>query len=655
MDKKFYKIISSVNVINILLSALLIALMFYYNEIIASISLIIFLYVLLSEYYGVKKKRLELDKYIEDIFFNVDKASKSVLAKMPIPAVILNDNGEILWYNLSYSQVFNENEEIKKLIKKYAGNKIDDKKNQIEFNGRYYSTLKVDSQAKRKKGKDLSCTLLFLDNTEYIQLKKSLAFDRPVVGHIIIDNYEEAMMAIEDIKKAVVSSEIEKKLSEWASSIKAFMKKYDDDKYFVVFKEEGLKSLEENKFEILDKVREIGEEIKIPLTLSIGIGADANDFLTLNEYASSALDLALGRGGDQAVIKRGDKISFYGGRTQAVEKRTKVKARVIAHAIKELIKESSTIFIMGHNFMDFDSLGAAIGMYRACMSLGKKAYIILDKSNVAIDELVKKIQNTKGYEDLFIKSSEVKNKVDQNSLLIVVDTHRPSYLTYPEIVDIIDRIVVIDHHRRGKEFIDKALFVYLEPYASSASELVTEILQYIVDKIDIKPIEAEALMAGISVDTKNFTFRTGSRTFEAASFLRRKGADTTSVKQLFQNDLDSYIIKASIVKNAEILDNGIAIAVSPPNANNLIIAQAADELLTIKGVQASFVLLKREEDVAISGRSLGDINVQVILEKLGGGGHLTVAGAQVKKPIEEVLQDLKNAIKEYFEEEGEGK
>lgn len=436
---------------------------------------------------------------------------------------------------------------------------------------------------------------------------------------------------------------------------KSFYEKYDDDKYFVVFKEEGLKSLEENKFEILDKVREIGEEIKIPLTLSIGIGADANDFLTLNEYASSALDLALGRGGDQAVIKRGDKISFYGGRTQAVEKRTKVKARVIAHAIKELIKESSTIFIMGHNFMDFDSLGAAIGMYRACMSLGKKAYIILDKSNVAIDELVKKIQNTKGYEDLFIKSSEVKNKVDQNSLLIVVDTHRPSYLTYPEIVDIIDRIVVIDHHRRGKEFIDKALFVYLEPYASSASELVTEILQYIVDKIDIKPIEAEALMAGISVDTKNFTFRTGSRTFEAASFLRRKGADTTSVKQLFQNDLDSYIIKASIVKNAEILDNGIAIAVSPPNANNLIIAQAADELLTIKGVQASFVLLKREEDVAISGRSLGDINVQVILEKLGGGGHLTVAGAQVKKPIEEVLQDLKNAIKEYFEEEGEDK
>ncbi|HBT48522.1 MAG TPA: exopolyphosphatase, partial [Caldanaerobacter subterraneus] len=463
----------------------------------------------------------------------------------------------------------------------------------------------------------------------------------------------EALMSVEDVKRAVISSEIEKKLSEWASSIKAFLKKYDDDKYFAIFKEGELKKLEENRFDILDKIRETGEEMKVLLTLSIGVGAEADDFLTLNEYASSALDLALGRGGDQAVLKRGDKIYFYGGRTQAVEKRTRVKARVIAHALRELIKESSTIFIMGHNFMDFDSLGAAIGMYRACADLGKKAYIILDKSNVAIDELVKKIKATDGYQDLFIKSLEVKNMIDENSLLIVVDTHRPSYLSYPEIVELIDRIVVIDHHRRGKEFIDKALLVYLEPYASSASELVTEILQYIVEKINLKPIEAEALLAGIAVDTKNFTFRTGSRTFEAASFLRKKGADTTSVKQLFQNDLASYIIKATIVKNAEILDNGIAIAISPPAANNLIIAQAADELLTIKGVKASFVLLQRGEDVAISGRSMGDVNVQIILEKLGGGGHLTVAGAQVKKPMEEVLNELKQAIKEYFEEEGE--
>lgn len=653
MDKKFYRIISSINILNLLLSAFLIGFLFYYNKIIASISFIILLYILLAEYYGVKRKKIELDRYIEDIFFSVDKASKTVLAKIPLPAVILNDRGEIIWYNTHYSQTFNENEEIKKLIKKYVTAKTEELKGQMEFNGRYYSVLKIESSFKKKREGDTSATLLFFDDTDYVQLKKSLATSRPVVAHIMIDNYEEALMSVEDVKRAVISSEIEKKLSEWASSIKAFLKKYDDDKYFAIFKEGELKKLEENRFDILDKIRETGEEMKVLLTLSIGVGAEADDFLTLNEYASSALDLALGRGGDQAVVKRGDKISFYGGRTQAVEKRTRVKARVIAHALRELIKESSTIFIMGHNFMDFDSLGAAIGMYRACADLGKKAYIILDKSNVAIDELVKKIKATDGYQDLFIKSSEVKNMIDENSLLIVVDTHRPSYLSYPEIVELIDRIVVIDHHRRGKEFIDKAVLVYLEPYASSASELVTEILQYIVEKVDLKPIEAEALLAGIAVDTKNFTFRTGSRTFEAASFLRKKGADTTSVKQLFQNDLASYIIKATIVKNAEILDNGIAIAISPPAANNLIIAQAADELLTIKGVKASFVLLQREEDVAISGRSMGDVNVQIILEKLGGGGHLTVAGAQVKKPMEEVLNELKQAIKEYFEEEGE--
>lgn len=473
MDKKFYRIISSINILNLLLSAFLIGFLFYYNKIIASISFIILLYILLAEYYGVKRKKIELDRYIEDIFFSVDKASKTVLAKIPLPAVILNDRGEIIWYNTHYSQTFNENEEIKKLIKKYVTAKTEELKGQIEFNGRYYSVLKIESSFKKKREGDTSATLLFFDDTDYVQLKKSLATSRPVVAHIMIDNYEEALMSVEDVKRAVISSEIEKKLSEWASSIKAFLKKYDDDKYFAIFKEGELKKLEENRFDILDKIRETGEEMRVLLTLSIGVGAEADDFLTLNEYASSALDLALGRGGDQAVVKRGDKISFYGGRTQAVEKRTRVKARVIAHALRELIKESSTIFIMGHNFMDFDSLGAAIGMYRACADLGKKAYIILDKSNVAIDELVKKIKATDGYQDLFIKSSEVKNMIDENSLLIVVDTHRPSYLSYPEIVELIDRIVVIDHHRRGKEFIDKAVLVYLEPYSSSASELVT--------------------------------------------------------------------------------------------------------------------------------------------------------------------------------------
>lgn len=658
MDRSFYRLISSVNIINILLSIALTVLMFYYNLYIALISLVALIYVLLSEYFGIRKKRTEfdkyLDKYIENLFFSVDKTSKNAIAKMPIPAVIVDGNGKVLWFNTSFAKIFDENKEIKKIIEKHVNDRAVDGKKQLEVDGRYYYVIEMKSPSKRKGDKE-SSVLFLIDNTEYVELKKAFTDNKPAVAYILVDNYEEAMMTTEDLKKPIVSAEIEKRLSTWATSMKALLKKYANDRYILIFRDKDLSNLEEDRFEILDLIKDISEGNKIPLTLSIGVGVGADDYITLHEYASSAMDLALGRGGDQAVIKRGDKISFYGGKTQAVEKRTRVKARVVAHAIRELIEESSTVFIMGHNFMDFDSLGAAIGMYRGAASLGKSAHIILDKSNIAIDELIKKIQKAEGYENLFIRSADVKNLVDENALLIVVDAHRPSYLTYPEIVDIIGRIIVIDHHRRGKEFIDKALLIYLEPYASSTCELVTELLQYMKDKIELKPLEAEALLAGITVDTKNFTFRTGARTFDAASFLRRKGADTTSVKQLFQNDLDSYVIKSTIVKNAEIMDRGIAIAVSPRDANNLIIAQAADELLTIKGVQASFVLLKREDDVAISGRSLGDINVQIILEKLGGGGHMTVAGAQVKKPLDEALNSLKNAINEYFDEEGEDK
>lgn len=658
MDRSFYRLISSVSIMNILLSVILTAFMFYYNLYIALISLLALIYVLLNEYISIRKKRTEfdkyLDKYLENLFFSVDKTSKNAIAKMPIPAVIVDGNGKVLWFNKNFAKTFDEIKDIKKIIEKHVNDRANGGKKQLEVNGKYYYIIETKSHSKRKGDKENSI-LFLIDNTEYVELKKAYTDNKPAVAYILVDNYEEAMMTTEDLKKPIVSAEIEKRLSTWATSMKALLKKYANDRYIMIFRDKDLSTLENDKFEILDVIRDISEGNKIPLTLSIGVGAGVDDYITLHEYASSAMDLALGRGGDQAVIKRGDKISFYGGKTQAVEKRTRVKARVVAHAIRELIEESSTVFIMGHNFMDFDSLGSALGMYRAAVSLGKSAHIILDKSNIAIDELIKKIQKAEEYENLFIKSADVKNLVDKNALLIVVDAHRPSYLTYPEIVDIIDRIIVIDHHRRGKEFIDKALLIYLEPYASSTCELVTELLQYMKDKIELKSLEAEALLAGITVDTKNFTFRTGARTFEAASFLRRKGADTTSVKQLFQNDLDSYVIKSTIVKNAEIIDRGIAIAISPKDANNLIIAQAADELLTIKGVQASFVLLKREDDVAISGRSLGDINVQIILEKLGGGGHLTVAGAQVKKPLDEVLNSLKNAIKEYFDEEGEDK
>ncbi|MDI6604813.1 MAG: DHH family phosphoesterase [Thermoanaerobacteraceae bacterium] len=651
MNKKNFKLISSANIINLILSFILTVLMFHYNIYIAFISLILFIYVLMNEYFGWRKKRSELDRYIERLFFNVDRVSKNAIAFMPIAAAVINKESKIIWYNNKFNETFKDKKEINDAIEKYVKNYKFEGKLHIKIADRYYYIIGTEAQKKHKsRENDKFYNIFLIDETDYVEISSKLNESRPVLAYILVDNYEEALQATEDLKRPVVAAEIERRLSIWASSMNAFIKKYAADRYVMFMKNRELLNLEENRFEILDFIRDINAGNKIPVTLSIGVGADADEYILLHDYASSAIDLSLGRGGDQAVVKRGEKISIYGGKTQAVEKRTRVKARVVSHAIRKLIEESSNVFIMGHNFMDFDSLGAAIGMYRGAVALDKSAKIILDKSNPAVESMLQKIENEEDYDNPFINISDAKNSIDKNSLLIVVDTHRPEYLTNPEILDLIERIIVIDHHRRGREFIDKALLVYLEPYASSASELVTEILQYIKDRIDIKPIEAEALLAGIAVDTKNFTFRTGVRTFEAASYLRRKGADTTSIKILFQDDFKSYIMKSTIVKNAEITNDGIAIAISPEDANNVVISQAADELLNIKGVQASFVLLKRENDVIISGRSLGDINVQVILEKLDGGGHLTVAGAQVKKPLDEVLMDLKKAINEYLKE-----
>ncbi|MDE4542969.1 DHH family phosphoesterase [Thermoanaerobacterium sp. R66] len=650
-DKKNYKLISSVSLLSIILSAVLAFVLLYYNVYISIVSMVLLAYILYVEYRGAKKKRTEFDKYIERLFFSVDKASGNVLPLLPIPVALMREDGNIVWYNSCFAQTFEDKKDINNVFLKYAKSKKDEKYH-FRIGNKYYYMISIISKTKRRKSKDGEnyYNVFIFDETDYMEISKKLVSSQPVLGYILVDNYEEALQSADDLNKPVVAAEIERRLNIWIQSMNAYIIKYANDRYIFVTQEADLKNLEENRFEILDFIRDINVGNKIPITLSIGVGADSPEFAKLNEYAVSAIDLSLGRGGDQAVVKRGEKILIYGGKTQAVEKRTKVKARVVAHAIRELIEDSSNVLLMGHNFMDFDSLGAAIGMYRCAVSFGKDAKIILDKSNPAIETLLEKIEKDEEYANPFIDVGNAKSMVNPKTLLIVVDAHRPSYLTYPELINMVDRIVVIDHHRRGKEFIDKALLIYLEPYASSTCELVTEISQYIKDKIDLKPIEAEALLAGITVDTKNFTFRTGVRTFEAASYLRRKGADTISVKMLFQNDLKSYIIKSTIVKNAEITEEGIAIAVSPDETDNVIAAQAADELLNIKGVQASFVVFKRHDDVAISGRSIGDINVQVILEKLGGGGHLTVAGAQVKKPIKNVVDDLKTAIDEYFKE-----
>jgi c-di-AMP phosphodiesterase-like protein len=476
--------------------------------------------------------------------------------------------------------------------------------------------------------------------------------EKPVVAIIQVDNYDDVLQSTDEGVRPIVIAEIDRKINLWVNRMNGMIKKYQKDKYLVVFEKRYLENLEAKKFTILDDIREIDVGNKIPVTLSIGVGVNGKNLNYLEEYAVTALELALGRGGDQAVVRKIDTFEFYGGKTKAVEKRNKVKARIIAHALRQLINQSEKVIIMGHKIPDMDSFGAAMGVYRAAINRGKDAYIVIDKISAGIDNVYKKFQGKEEYK--FISCSEALEIFDHKNLIVVVDTHRPSFVQCPELIEKSDRIVLIDHHRRGTEFIENTVLTYLEPYASSTSELVTEILQYMDDKINIEKIEAEALLAGITVDTKNFSFKTGVRTFEAASLLRRAGADTTEVRQLFQDDLSTFIARANVVRNAEIIEESIAISVCEEDIENvqLVAAQGADELLNIKGITTSFVMGKSDDGaILISGRSLGNINVQRILEKLGGGGHLTVAGAQLKDiTFYEAKTMLINAIKEYLEE-----
>jgi c-di-AMP phosphodiesterase-like protein len=429
------------------------------------------------------------------------------------------------------------------------------------------------------------------------------------------------------------------------------IKKYASNKYIITVQDKYIKNEMDKKFEILDLIREINFGNKLTVTLSMGIGRGGETPQKNLEYAESAKELALGRGGDQAVVKIGEKLSFYGGKTKEVEKRTKVRSRVIAHALVDLINESSNVFIMGHKNIDADCLGAAIGMNSIIKSLDKESFIIIEKINNSIKSMADEIMKYEDYQSTFIDIDKSLNMMDDNSLLIIVDVHNESHVLNMDIVNKAQRIVIIDHHRKAADYIQDTLLSYVEPYASSTCEMVTEMIPYMIEKPELKSIEAIALLAGICIDTKNFYFKTGVRTFEAASFLRKLGADTIAVKKLFADSLDIYSKRADIIKSADIINN-IAIAVCPSNIeNNVLAAQVADELLNISGVQASFVIVKIEDEVFISGRSLGEINVQVILENLGGGGHMTMAGAKIiDLEIKEVVNSLKNAIDKYLRE-----
>jgi len=655
--RNFMKLIAPDAAIYLWIIAVMVVFLIYYNPLVGFSGGIVLAYLMYYNRHSLYSRKKKLTEYVENLSFNVGRNIQDVLMHLPFPLAVIEEEGNISWYNSKFSEVVKTNNVLGSNIMDHFKNlnvesimqEKEDMEIEVTTTDRHYRAMCNIVKTAEKK----VCIIYFVDVTRSINIKKCYRDRRPVLCLIQVDSYEEILQSTETDSRPLLIAEIDKRINKWVEEIEGCIKKYDDDKYIVFLEQKYLPSLQEKKFDILDDIRNISVGNSISATLSIGIGVNADNLLQLNEFAGAAKDLAQGRGGDQAVVKNREKLNFYGGRTREVEKRKKVKSRVMAHALRQLINQSQKVYILTHKIADPDCLGAAMGMYRGVKTLGKDAQVVMNVSNPSIEMLYSRIIKDDKYKSLFIDCRHAQLLVDDDSLVIIVDTHRPSYTECPEILEKAGTLAIIDHHRKSADFIKDAALIYQETYASSTCELVTEILQYISDDVKLRSIEAEALLAGIFVDTKNFTFKTGVRTFEAASYLRKMGADTTCVKQLFQNDINTFIAKAEIVKSARIVNDVIAVSVCSPEIENplIVTAQAADELLKIQGIKAAFVLCEYGDSINISGRSLGEVNVQLITEKLGGGGHLTVAGAQLKDvEINEAKQMLEKALDEYIKE-----
>jgi len=625
--------------------------------------IILFILIIIYSYWTNSKRNAELSRQIQNLTMTMDGTAKKSLINSPFPLIIIETTGNIIWKSSKFVYEFANIdinnylidilEEIKEDIEAQQDKKQKTITKKVQIGNKIYSVLGEYIRSKQNDKSEYITILYFLDITQIVKEKKKYEDSRTCVGILMVDNYEEIIQRIDVENRPQVIAEIEKVIYDWAASSGGIVVKNDRNTFVYVFEYKYLKEIKENKFDILDQIKEINVEAGIQLTLSIAISIDGDTNYDKYKTALESMDIVLGRGGDQAVVKENGKYTFFGGRTEEVEKRTKVKARTVAHALENLIKESDNILIMGHSNGDIDSMGSSLGIYRLAKTLEKETNIVNNTYGMTLSKFIEELEKDDEYKDAIIGKSEAVNKATNKTLLIVTDTHKQNYVEVPELLDKVGQIVVIDHHRRSTDYIENATLTFQEVYASSAAELVTEILQYTDVKIKLKPIEVEGLYGGIMVDTKNFTFKTGVRTFEAAAYLRKCGVDIIKVKKWFQSDLNSYNEIANIVKNAEMYDNSIAIAIYDKEDKdaNLICAKAADELLTISDITASFVLGNVGDKVCISGRSIGDVNVQLILEKLGGGGHITLAGAQVEgMTLEEVKQELINRINEYFSE-----
>ena len=605
-----------------------------------------------------KATQQSLRQYIQRFYGGMDSARSSNMLFTPLPMMVFDlATEDILWSSESFLQLTEQREGIfdahlETVFPNISFHWLLEGKTEapetVVWNHRTYRVFGGVSHP--EGGQSALATTYWMDVTDTEEMRRTLELTRPVVAILMVDNYEDLMKATPEGKRSAVRAMLEEKLSQWSAGSEGMMLKYDRDRYLFVFEEKNFSDFAAKRFDVLDAVREVVAGEGVAATLSIGVGRDADSFEALFKNASVALEMALSRGGDQAVVKDKLNFEFYGGRSKATEKRTKVKSRVMANALAELIDEAKQVYVMGHSYADMDALGAAAGVCAIVRKRGKKCRIVIDTENNAAHPMLRRLQALPEYQGAFLSGDDAFLRVQPETLLVVVDTNRPGSVESEPLLDACNRVAVIDHHRRGSSYIDKMALNYHEPYASSASELVTELLQYLIEPGDLLKAESEALLAGIVLDTKNFTNRTGGRTFEAAAFLRRSGADTAEVKKLYQNDLADTVAKYALIQNAQLYRDHIALAVSRQPVGRIIAAQAADELLTLKGVQASFVLYRSGEDVLMSARSLGDINVQVILEALGGGGNSTTAGGRVEHgDVSAVKTRLVDAIDAYFE------
>ena len=609
-----------------------------------------------------QKRRQGVLQYIDSVTGSVDTASKSTLINSPLPTLVFRpDTGEIIWSNESFLQLAGVREH---LFEMRLSEAVPDFQVQWLLSGKQESPERVELnnhrfrvygslvRSRNRTGvQSLVATTYWVETTEADHLREVYEASRPVAAILMLDNYEDLMKACEDTQRSAVLAQIDEKLQTWANAGQGILLKTDRNHYLFLFEEQYFQHFVDEKFSILDTVRAIRVAENIHPTLSIGIGKDSPSIPELYKNAKLSLEMALSRGGDQAVVRNQVDFAFYGGRTKATEKRTKVKSRVMANAFRELVADAGEVYIMGHSFADMDAVGAAAGICCAARKRGKQARIVIDREHTAAETLIARLDALPEYSGVFLTPAEAFLQMRADTLLVVVDTNRPDMVENPQLLESCNRVAVIDHHRRAATYIENAAFNFHEPYASSASELVTELLQYLVEPTDLLREEAGALLAGIVLDTKHFTQRTGGRTFEAAAFLRRSGADTAEVQRLFQGDLKDMVTKYDIIRRAEMYRSNIAVSVvEEPGVDRVAAAQAADDLLTLKGVQASFVIYAAEGAVLMSARSLGEINVQVILEALGGGGNSTTAGARIEDADpESVRQQLIGVLDAYFE------